>query len=460
MLAQLPWLPLSALLVGALAGWALAALAVGRRRDRDLIDAARRLSAAEAVAQAERERRSQIEVELVLTEGRLSEVDRELAVARERVENAGRLFAEQKQFVESSRRDLEASFQSLAAAALKGSSEQFLSLATQRLETTRTQATADLEERRKAVEHLVLPLRETLERLDRKTGEMERSRVADASRLGEQIEQLAKSASTLRDETTSLASALRGTEIGGRWGELALKRVAEIAGMTAHCDFEEQLTIGDGVRPDMVVNLPEGRRIAIDAKAPLSAFLDASNAADPAQRREALQRHAANLRGHVRRLAQRDYAAALGDDTDFVILFLPADAFLGAALSTDPDLQVNALSSKILLATPTTLVALLRTVAIYWQQRSMAENAEAIAETARELYLRAAKFSEQLAGVGRGLTSALEAYNRAVGSFDRRLMPMAGKLEAMKLAEGSRRQVEAPPPIALRPRGSDASSEE
>jgi DNA recombination protein RmuC len=423
-----------------------------RRGERRLIETTQRLSAAETTATSERDRRSQVEAELERAEARVAELDRELAVARERVDSAARLFAEQRQFVESSRRELADSFQSLAATALRDTSEQFLNLAQQRLETARTRATADLEERRQAIEGLVTPLRETLDRLDRKTGDLERSRTADATRLGEQIEQLARSTSTLRDETTSLAAALRGTEVGGRWGELALRRVVEIAGMTAHCDFQEQLTIESGARPDMVVHLPEGRRIAVDAKAPLKEFLAASEARNDAARRTALGRHARALKIHVRQLATREYAQALGEDTEFVVLFLPADAFLGAALQSDPDLQVEALRSKVLLATPTTLVALLRTIAIYWQQRSMAENAQTIADVARELYGRAAKFGEELASVGRGLTTALDAYDRAVGSFDRRLIPMAKQLEEMKLAEGSRRALDAPDLVVRRPR--------
>ncbi|MDH3404645.1 MAG: DNA recombination protein RmuC [Acidobacteriota bacterium] len=454
MFQQAAWVLPGLFALGLLVGWAVGYALGGRRGQRRLIASVQELSVAETTARAERERRAEAESELRATEARLSELDRELAVARERVATGAQLLAEQKRFIESSRKELEDAFQSLAAAALKGTSEQFLTLAQQRLETTRTRATADLEERRQAVENLVAPLRETLDRLDRKTTDLERSRAADASKIGEQVEQLARSTSLLRDETTSLSAALRGTEIGGRWGELALRRVAEIAGMTAHCDFEEQLTIAGGARPDMVVNLPEKRRIAVDAKAPLGAFLEASNARDDAGRRAALDRHAKGLRGHVRQLAQRDYAASLGEDTEFVILFLPADAFLGAAFQADPDLQVDALRSKVLLATPTTLVALLRTIAIYWQQRSMAENAEAIAVAARELYERAAKFGAELSAVGRGLATALDAYDRAVGSFDRRLMPMAAKLEEMKVAEGSRRELTAPELVGRRPRPS------
>lgn len=442
----------AALAFGALVGWVVGYLIQARRGQRQSIEAARRLSAAEATASSELERRQEVEFELHRVEARMAELDRELAVAGERVASTVRQFAEQKEFVDSSRKELEDTFQALAAAALKGTSEQFLTLAQQRLETARTQATADLDERRQAVESLVAPLRETLDRLDRKTGEMERSRTSDHSRITEQVEQLARGTSMLRDETTSLAAALRGTESGGRWGELTLRRVVEIAGMTAHCDFQEQLTIANGSRPDMVVHLPEGRRIAVDAKAPLTAFLEASNARDDASRRAALAQHAKALRKHVRQLAQRDYAAALGEDTEFVILFLPADAFLGAAFQSDPELQVDAMRSKVLLATPTTLVALLRTIAIYWQQRSMAENAEEIAGTARELYERAAKFSEELTAVGRGLTSALDAYDRAVGSFDRRLMPMANKLDEMKVSEGARRELQAPALVGRRPR--------
>jgi DNA recombination protein RmuC len=398
------------------------------------IEATQRTSAAEATAQSERVRRAGIEKELEEAQQTLRDLDREVAVAREREEKAQELIAELKSFAEHSKKELQDSFEALAAAALKGSSEQFLALA------------------KKAIETLLQPLKETLQKLDSKTQEIEKSRVDAYSRLDKQVEMLAAATSVLQEKTTSLASALKGSQVRGRWGEIALRNVAELAGMTAHCDFEEQTTVGDGKRPDMTVNLPGDRVIAIDAKAPLSAYLEATETDDETVRQTALDRHVKALKGHIRTLAGRNYAEALSAEVDLVVMFLPGDPFLSAAFAKDPDLQVEALRSKVLLATPTTLVALLRTVAIYWQQRSLAENAETIAASARELYDRAAKFSEDLARIGKGLGTALQAYNSAVGSFDRRLMPMSRQLEEMKVSEQSKRKLEPPEPVDDEPR--------
>ena len=431
-------------LLGILIGWWLAAARKEREFHRREVDAAQRHSAALANAEQERERRSAAEARLSQAESALRQLDRELAVTRQRAEEAARTALEQKRFLDTSQEQLEKSFRALAAEALKGSSEQFLALAEQRLATQRSRAAADLEERKQAIETLLSPLRDTLKRLDSKTTDMERSRVEAYSRIDEQIELLSRATSNLQEKTTSLATALRGSQTRGRWGELALRNIAELAGMTAHCDFHEQMTLDDGRRPDMTVRLPGGRMIPVDAKAPLTAYLEANDATDERTRQEALDRHAKALRQHVRQLAARDYATGVEGDVDIVVMFLPGDPFLSAAFAQDPELQVEALRSKVLIATPTTLVALLRTVAIYWQQQSTAENAEAIAATARELYDRAAKFGEDLVGVGRGLKTALDAYNRAVGSFDRRLRPMAKRLEELKVTEQSKRQLTAP----------------
>ncbi len=202
----------------------------------------------------------------------------------------------------------------------------------------------------------------------------------------------------------------------------------------------------------MTVRLPGQRQIAVDAKAPLTDFLAAAEATDETLRKAALDRHVKALRGHIKTLAGRDYAETLNSDLDLVVMFLPGEQFLSAAFAQDPDLQVDALRSKVLIATPTTLVALLRTVAIYWQQRSLAENAEAIAAIARDLYQRAAKFSDDLERLGKGLGVALKAYNDAVGSFDRRLLPMGRRLEELKVSEQTKRDLVAPQPIDEEPR--------
>jgi DNA recombination protein RmuC len=363
------------------------------------------------------------------------------AVTRSQLENAQKLAADQQGFVEASRRDLENAFKALAAQALDGTTKQFLELAATRLGQARSEATADLDARRTAIEEMLKPLRETLGKLETRTGELEMKREGAYATLMQQVKGLSELTSTLQTQTTSLATALRGSQVRGRWGEIALRNVAELAGMTEHCDFEEQETVSSGGRPDMTVRLPGGRFIAVDSKVPLSAYLEAAEATDEAARGAALDRHVAALKAHVKALAGREYARELKGDVDLVVLFLPGDPFLSAAFSRSPDLQVEALRSKVLLATPTTLVALLRTVAIYWQQRALAENAELIASAARELYERTAVFAEHLGKVGRGLGTAVDAYNSAVGSFEKRVVPAGEKLKELKAVEGAKKEI-------------------
>lgn len=440
------------LVLGAVLGGLLTAILRGRRLQRELLAGASRASAAEVSAKLEHERRRELEAELGDSARRIQELDRQITVAREREQRAEQLIAELKEFAESSRRELEDRFKALAADALAGSSRQFLDLAGERFAASEERARSELEQRKKAIETLLEPLRESLKTLDQKTLELESKRVDAYSRIDQQIRLLAQATSSLQEKTTSLTTALKSSQVRGRWGEIALRNVAELAGMTEHCDFDEQAAVGDGRRPDMTVHLPGGRKIAVDAKAPLNDFLKATEATDDATREAALDRHVRALKGHIKALATRDYAEALGSELDLVVMFLPGDPFLGAAFARDPDLQVEALRAKVLIATPTTLVALLRTVAIYWQQRSLAENAETIAATARELYQRAAKFSDDLQRIGKGLSAALRAYNDAVGSFDRRLLPMGRRLEELKVSEQTKRDLAAPEAIHEEPR--------
>ena len=411
------------------------------------LGATRRLAAAEATSGAEISHKLETERELRQSQEHGSVLARELAVANERLESSRATLDQQRTFLAESKRQLEDSFAALAATALKGSSEQFLSLAEQRLKSTQTRANADLEERRAAIEAMLKPLGQALEQLDQRNVEMEKARAGAYSQLDEQIKALSSAATTLADKTTALSTTLRGSSSKGRWGEIALRNIAELAGLTEHVDFEEQKTTDEGGRPDMTVRLPGDRLIAIDAKAPINAYMQAREADSEAGRRKALDRHVRELKGHVKTLASRDYARALDAEIDLVVMFLPSDALLADAYTRDPELQIEALRDRVLIATPTTLVALLRTVAIYWQQRALAENAAEIASVAGMLYDRAAKFGAELTGVGRSLQGAIEAYNRAVGSFDLRLMPMARRLEEMKVAETRRRDLETPPGV-------------
>ncbi len=371
-----------------------------------------------------------------------AELGRQLAVARERSERDQELLRAERQFVERSRAELETSFKALAAAALQGTTDQFLTLAEQRLQSSRAQSVADLEQRRTAIEGLLQPLRETLARLEQRTGEIERARIDATARLETQVQFLADAAALLQDRTQSLSIALSGSHVRGRWGEVLLRNVAEAAGLVEHVDFELQETQEEGGRPDMVVRLPGGRAIAVDSKVPLETYKDVCEATADADREDALVRHARALRGHVKNLAGRNYASQVAAQVDMVVLFLPGDPFLAAAFSQDPDLQVDAWRSKVLIATPSTLVALLRTVAIYWQQERVHADAQQILDTAQTLYDRVGLFGKYLTAVGKDLAGALRAFNDAVGSFNTRLLPLGARLKELKVAEQAAHQLE------------------
>ena len=396
------------LALGLLTGWLF-----GR------LQGAQRIARAEATAGAAETRRQELEGQFAASQEQSQGVSHELAVANERLTATRQALEEQKQFLADSRRQLEDSFKALAASALKGSSEQFLSLAEQRLKASQTRAAADLEERRVAIEGMLKPLSEALDKLDRTNTEMEKARSGAYSQIDEQIRALTDATASLSERTTALSTTLRGSSGKGRWGELALRNIVELAGLTEHVDFEEQKTTQDGGRPDLTVRLPGDRLIAIDAKAPIRAYMQAAEATDDASRAKALDRHVSKLKGHVKTLAARDYAGALGAEVDLVVMFLPSDALLAEAYARAPDFQTDALRQRILVATPTTLVGLLRTVAIYWQQQALADNAAEIASVAGMLYERAAKFGKEFAGVGKSLQGAIDSYNRAVGAPER-----------------------------------------
>lgn len=275
------------------------------------------------------------------------------------------------------------------------------------------------------------PIVDALARMDEQLQRLERDRQQARGALDEQIRTLAAGQDRLRTETGALVAALRQPQTRGRWGELQLRRVVELAGMTAHCDFVEQASVAgqDGLlRPDLVVQLPGGKQVIVDAKAPLSAFLDAYEARDETTRTQQLAAHARLLREHVRRLSAKSYWDQFETAPDFVFLFLPGEHFYSAALGADPSLLEEGARQSVLIATPTTLIALLRAVAYGWQQERVAEDARAIAQLGRELHRRLETFAEHLQKVGTRLHSAVGAYNDAVGSFEHRVLPGARRL--------------------------------
>ncbi len=370
----------------------------------------------------------------VLAAGRLSAGRAELAAVRAALEQQRALGAERQTAWEESRRQLLGEFAELSQQALTRNAEQFLQLADERLAQARQAAVGDLDLRRQAIAELLTPLRDQLGRYEQGLHELERQRQHAYAGLGEQVRQLAESQDRLRSETRNLVTALRAPATRGRWGELQLRRVVEMAGMVEHCDFEEQVTAAtdDGrLRPDLVVRLPGAKQVVVDAKVPLQAFLDASEAVDETTRRVQLSAHARHLRAHVDALAKKAYWQQFEPSPEFVVAFVPGDPLLAAALEHDPSLLEHAVANHVLLATPTTLIALLRTVATTWQHEALAANARQVQQAGRELYKRLSTFGEHLARTGRGLSSAVDAYNKAVGSLERSVLPQARRFREL-----------------------------
>jgi DNA recombination protein RmuC len=331
---------------------------------------------------------------------------------------------------EAANAQLTRAFTELANQSLKSNSESFLRLAEQNLGAQQEKARRDLSDREKAVEDLVKPIRDALQASQKQIEELEKSRREAYGGIKSHLETMQVNQKALAQETQNLVKALRRPEVRGRWGEITLRRLVELAGMVEHCDFQEQVhSVGDDqvIRPDMIVRMPDARELVVDVKTPLDAYLEAVEARDDAQRELGLQRHARNLREHIRTLSGKAYWAQFTSSPDFVILFIPGDQFLSAALNEDPDLIEYALSQQIILATPTSFVALLKAVAYGWRQLSMAENAQEIRKLAEDLYGRLATFVTHMNRVGRQLASSVENYNRAVGSLERKVLPGARK---------------------------------
>ncbi len=323
---------------------------------------------------------------------------------------------------------LRATFNSLAAESLRANNETFLNMARETLGREQAVAQSALRERETAIAQIVDPLRAAIEKTEAQVQTLEKERRDAFSSLRTQIEGLTTGQVQLARETRNLITALRRPEVRGRWGELTLRRVVELAGMAEHCDFTEQLQIfGEegALRPDMVVHMPDARDLVVDVKTPLDAYLEALEAGTEEARSVALKRHAQQVEARIRQLGSKNYWAQFENSPEFVILFIPGDQFLSAALAERPDIIDNALRQSVIIATPSTFIALLKTVAYGWRQSAVAQNAAVIHELGRELYRRLGSFGNHLATLGQRLGRAVESYNSAVGSLERQVLPQA-----------------------------------
>ena len=371
------------------------------------------------------------------------ERDKEIALVKQRIKQEQKLHQEYEKRNDQSQKNLKDAFHKMAGEALGQSTEQFLHLAKKQFEVEKEDAGKRVElakqdskhqqtQNQRAIEGMIGPMGKQLDQYQKMVNEMEKNRKESYGSLNEQIGRMREDQAGLRSETANLVNALRRPEVRGRWGEMQLKRVAELAGMIDYCDFSEQVQLDGGrLRPDMVVNLSAGRQIVVDAKTPLDAYLSALEADDIDEREKHYDHHVRQIEAKVTELAKKDYQKQFDRAPDFVILFIPGDSFLQAAVMRHPKLQEEAMAKNVIIATPSTLIALLKAVAVGWREEKVAENARKISELGKELYKRLGTAVDHMTKMGTSLTRTVESYNKFVGSFDTKVMTQARRFDEL-----------------------------
>ncbi|MEO5721800.1 MAG: DNA recombination protein RmuC [Chthoniobacterales bacterium] len=459
--------------VSLLLGWGITALVLGQKRALAVADCEAALNAtlgevaqSLATAQEKNQRIPELELNLASTAQEMrafrdqqSRATARIAALETQLGEERKAAMEKLAVLDQAQARFSDAFKALSAEALRNNNTSFLELAKSTLEKTQEGARGDLEKRQEAIDALVRPLRDSLEKVDVKINDLEKARSGAYESLTSQVRTLAETQNYLRSETSNLVRALRSPIVRGRWGEIQLRRVVELAGMVEHCDFVEQTSVQteEGrMRPDMIVRLPAGKTIVVDAKATLNAYLEALEAADDDARVNRLQQHAVQVRGHIEKLSRKAYWEQFESAPDFVILFLPGEMFFSAALERDPMLIEFGADKKIILATPTTLIALLRAVCYGWRQEKLAQNAREISQLGSELYKRFADLSSHFGRLGKSLNNSVEAFNKVAGNIESRVLvtarrfrdlgaaPLGMEIEELPQVEQIARDLQAP----------------